>query len=106
MERVNPVYDGDGSLESDQPARPRKRRVWIWIVAAVLVLALLTAAAFLLLPRLLGGGSAEAAWPYRNAYINADKSAAYFLLPRGKSVKVQDDGKTSQRIAGDLRYPW
>ena len=101
MEEEYTYEEFEDTYEAQPPKKQRK--LWLWILVAVLAVAVLAVGAILILPK-LGGSSAGDEWTLRNAYIASDKSAAYIILPDGESVKVKKDGIVSARITEDLKH--
>ena len=101
MEEEYTYEEFEDTYEAEPPKKQRK--LWLWILVAVLAVAVLAVGAILILPK-LGGSSAGDEWTLRNAYIASDKSAAYIILPDGESVKVKKDGIVSARITEDLKH--
>ena len=99
------VYDYEEYEETSEQTPPKKKRkAWIWIVAAVLVLAVLAAGALLLMPKLTDGKNAGKDWYLRNAYLAVDQSAAYIVLPGGEVIKVKNDGVVNAKVSADLQH--
>ncbi len=100
MEEEYTYEEFEDTYEAEPPKKQRK--LWLWILVAVLAVAVLAVGAILILPK-LGGSSADNEWSLKSAYVASDQSVAYIALPGGETIKVKGDGIVRASVSADFK---